>query len=137
MKAKVLMSKISMVDYRNEIRPVLDCAGLIPMAEQELAAFFNAVTELFGSELAELSAEDWLQELTAIDALPVSAREWRLITARASTRLASRLHEEPGEVVRRYMQSTKFAEDIRNFDVSDIAGVESTILIPSTSPPLK
>ncbi len=32
--------------------------------------------------------------------------------------------EEPGEVVRRYMQSTEFAEDIRNFDVSDIVGVE-------------
>jgi len=45
--------------------------------------------------------------------------------------------EEPGEVVRRYMQSTEFAEDIRNFDVSDIVGVESTILIPSTSSPLK
>ena len=39
--------------------------------------------------------------------------------------------EEPGEVVRRYMKSTEF--DIRNFDVSDIVGVESTILIPSTS----
>jgi hypothetical protein len=45
--------------------------------------------------------------------------------------------EEPGEVVRRYMQSTEFAEDIRNFDVSAIVGVESTILIPSTSSPLK
>ncbi|MGD0939662.1 MAG: NIPSNAP family protein [Terracidiphilus sp.] len=45
--------------------------------------------------------------------------------------------EEPGEVARRYMQSKEFAEDIRNFDVSDIVGVESTILIPSTSSPLK
>jgi hypothetical protein len=45
--------------------------------------------------------------------------------------------EEPGEVTRRYMQSTEFAEDIRNFDVSNIVGVESTILIPSTSSPLK
>jgi len=45
--------------------------------------------------------------------------------------------EEPGEVARRYMQSTEFAEDIRNFDVSEIVGVESTILIPSTSSPLK
>jgi len=35
------------------------------------------------------------------------------------------------------MQSKEFAEDIRNFDVSDIVGVESTILIPSTSSPLK
>ena len=45
--------------------------------------------------------------------------------------------EEPGEVARRYMQSTEFAEDIRNFDVSNIVGVESTILIPSTSSHLK
>jgi hypothetical protein len=45
--------------------------------------------------------------------------------------------EEPGEVARRYMHSTEFAEDIRNFDVSDIIGVESTILIPSTRSPLK
>jgi hypothetical protein len=45
--------------------------------------------------------------------------------------------EEPVEVVRRYMQSTGFAEEIRNFDVSGMVGVESTILIPSTSSPLK
>lgn len=30
---------------------------------------------------------------------------------------------EPGEVVRRYMQSAEFAEDIRDFDVSDILDV--------------
>jgi NIPSNAP len=45
--------------------------------------------------------------------------------------------EEPGEVARRYMQSKEFAEDTRNFDVSNIIGVESTILIPSASSPLK
>jgi hypothetical protein len=45
--------------------------------------------------------------------------------------------EEPGEVVQRYMQSTEFVEDIRNFDLSDIVGVESTIFIPSTSSPLR
>ena len=45
--------------------------------------------------------------------------------------------EEPDDVARRYMQSTEFADDIRNFNVSDIVGVESTILIPSTSSPLK
>jgi hypothetical protein len=45
--------------------------------------------------------------------------------------------DEPGEVVRRYMQSTEFAEDIKGFDVSDIVGVESTILMPSTRSPLK
>ncbi|MFZ0478726.1 MAG: hypothetical protein WAL71_06220 [Terriglobales bacterium] len=67
------------------------CADLLTMAERELSAFFNAVTQLFGAEQAELSAADWLQELREIDALPASTREWRLITAKASTRLASRV----------------------------------------------
>ena len=65
------------------------CSDLMTMAERELSAFFNAVTQLFGSEQAELSAEDWLRELIEIDGLPTSAREWRLITAKASTRLPS------------------------------------------------
>jgi hypothetical protein len=76
------------------------CADLMAMAERELSAFFNAVTQLFGSEQAELSAEDWLHELIETDGLPTSVREWRLITAKASTRLpngasASSLSTEP------------------------------------------
>ncbi len=71
------------------------CADFITMAERELSAFFDAVTQLFGPEQAELSAEDWLQELIEIGALPTSAREWRLITAKASTRLASRVIASP------------------------------------------
>jgi hypothetical protein len=65
------------------------CSDLMTMAERELSAFFNAVTQLFGSEQAELSAEDWLQELIEIDGLPTSAREWRSITAKVSTRIPS------------------------------------------------
>jgi hypothetical protein len=68
------------------------CADLMPTAERELSAFFNAVIELFGLEQAELSAEDWLQALIEIDGLPASAREWRLLTAKVSTRLASRVN---------------------------------------------
>ena len=71
------------------------CADFMTMAEQELSAFFNAVTELFGLEQAELSAEDWLRELSEIDVLPTSAREWRSITAKVSTRLASRVNASP------------------------------------------
>jgi len=71
------------------------CADFITMAERELSAFFDAVTQLFGPEQAELSAEDWLQELIEVDSLPTSAREWRLITAKASTRLASRVIASP------------------------------------------
>ena len=63
------------------------CPVLTTMAERELSAFFNAVTQLFGSKQAEVSAEDWLRELIEIDGLPTSAREWRLITAKVSTRL--------------------------------------------------
>jgi hypothetical protein len=67
------------------------CADLMTMAERELSAFFNTIAQLFGLEQAKLSAEDWLQELIEIDALPTSTREWRLLTAKASTRLASRV----------------------------------------------
>ena len=63
------------------------CADLMTMAERELSALFNAVTQLFGSEQADLSADDWLHELIEIDSLPTSSREWRLITARVLTRL--------------------------------------------------
>jgi len=72
-----------------------DCADLMTMAERELSAFFKAVSQLFGSQQAERSAEDWLNELIEIDDLPASTREWRMITAKASTRLASRVTASP------------------------------------------
>jgi hypothetical protein len=68
------------------------CPDLATMAERELSAFFNTVTQLFGAKQAEISAEDWLHELTETDGLPASAREWRLITAKVSTRLARRVN---------------------------------------------
>jgi hypothetical protein len=67
------------------------CGDLIAMGEQELAAFFNAVTELFGSEQAELSAQEWLHELVAANDLLTSTRDWRRITVKVSARLASRV----------------------------------------------
>jgi hypothetical protein len=67
------------------------CRELITMAEQELAAFFSAVTELYGAKQAELSAEDWLHELVAMRDLPASIREWRQLTVKVSARLASRV----------------------------------------------
>ena len=45
--------------------------------------------------------------------------------------------EDPAEVAQRYMRSAEFAADTRDFNISDIVGVESTILIPSRSSPLK
>ena len=71
------------------------CPDLMTMAERELSAFFNAVNQVFGPEQAEVSAKDWLRELIEIDRLPASTREWRLITAKASTRLASRVSASP------------------------------------------
>jgi hypothetical protein len=65
------------------------------MAERELAAFFSAVTELFGSEQARLSAEDWLHELAAMNSLPASTRDWRRITVEAAKRLARRADASP------------------------------------------
>jgi hypothetical protein len=67
------------------------CPDLMTMAERELSAFFKTVTHLFGSKLAELSAEDWLQELIEADGLPASVCEWRSLTAKATARLASRI----------------------------------------------
>ena len=45
--------------------------------------------------------------------------------------------DDPGEVAQRYIQSPEAANDARGFDVADILGVESTILVPSASSPLK
>jgi hypothetical protein len=46
-------------------------AAVMTMAKRELSAFFRPVTELFGSEQAEASAEDWLGELMASNDLPL------------------------------------------------------------------
>jgi hypothetical protein len=69
-----------------------DCIDLLAMAEQELQAYFNAVRELFGSEQAQLSAEEWLDELEAVRALPASARQLRMITINVARRLTGRLN---------------------------------------------
>lgn len=69
-----------------------DCADSMSLAERELTAFFRAVTELFGSELAELSAKQWLRELEGTEDLPASTREWRRVTAKAAAWLANRIN---------------------------------------------
>lgn len=82
----------SLAPYKSLKNSNSRCADFMTMAERELSAFFNAVTQLFGSEQAELSAQDWLRESSEIDGLPASTREWRLFTAKVSTRLASRVN---------------------------------------------
>jgi hypothetical protein len=61
-------------------------------AERELSAFTGAVTELFGTEQARVSTEDWLEELTLMDRPSRSMeRKWRTVTIAAAARLAKRL----------------------------------------------
>ena len=85
------MNPLARYKPSNISNPNDPCPDLVTMAERELSAFFNATTQSFGAEQAELSAEDWLRELIEIDGLPASTREWRLITAKATARLASRV----------------------------------------------
>lgn len=68
------------------------CSELAKKAEQEFGAFVVAVTQLFGSEEARVSAEDWLRELETARLNPASSREWRRITVNASARLANRVN---------------------------------------------
>jgi hypothetical protein len=69
-----------------------DSASEMHRAEGELSAFIRAVKELYGSEQARLSAEDWLDEAELIDSPPRSTnRDWRTVTIAASVRLANRL----------------------------------------------
>jgi hypothetical protein len=66
---------------------------------------------------------------------------WTAIAADAPPRLfvlvSYAAGQDPGEIEHRYMQSKEFADDISGFDVSDIVGVESTVLIPSARSPLQ
>jgi hypothetical protein len=62
------------------------------LAERELSAFISAVTQMFGTEQARASTEDWLEESELMDGPPRSAnRNWRSVTIAASARLASRV----------------------------------------------
>ena len=45
--------------------------------------------------------------------------------------------DDPVEVAQRYIQSPEAVNDAQGFDIADILGVESTILVPSASSPLK
>jgi hypothetical protein len=87
----------------NERRPIpldewktrhsLADADLMIIAERELGAFIRAVTELFGPEQARLAAEDWVDELELMDALPRPTRcDWGSVTVAASAQLARRLN---------------------------------------------
>jgi hypothetical protein len=65
------------------------------MAERELGAFFQVVSQLHGPEEAEISAQDWLDELElqACIAEP-TPREWRSVTIDAANRLSKRVSKQ-------------------------------------------
>jgi hypothetical protein len=87
------MNSFARFKSSNQFNP--SCAESLTMGERELSAFFQAVTQLFGAEQAELSAEDWLDqlgELVEINDLPRSTHGWRAISSRTLTRLAARVN---------------------------------------------
>jgi hypothetical protein len=47
----------------------------IRLAEREFSAFISAVKELLGSDQAQLSAVDWLDELELMDGQPGSTSD--------------------------------------------------------------
>jgi hypothetical protein len=71
------------------------CEDQVNMAERELSAFMQAVTELFGPEQARLSAEDWLDESEQDESEQMdspqraTSRDWRAVTVTALARLAT------------------------------------------------
>jgi len=80
-------------EWKNSLSPA--DAYLMVIAERELGAFIRAVTELFGPEQARLAAEDWIDELELMDALPApTRRDWGSVTIAAAAQLARRLNTD-------------------------------------------
>jgi hypothetical protein len=68
------------------------CEEQISLAERELSAFVNAITNLFGPQQERFAAEVWLAELEQADSAPRGTlRDWRAVSVAASARLASLL----------------------------------------------
>lgn len=79
------------------------------LAETELASFVAAVTRLYGSEQAKVSAEDWLEESELMDSPPRSEdRNWRAVTVAAVARLANRINPDPSMSLSASGPNTKY-----------------------------
>lgn len=64
--------------------------------------------------------------------------QWSRPRANTCTLRASPVEgDDPVEVAQRYIQSPEAANDAKGFDVADILGVDSMILVPSASSPLR
>jgi hypothetical protein len=82
---------INSLGFDQEVANDLD--GLLTAAERELAALFTAVTELFGSEQARLTAQEWLEEVESLDSLPgPTSHDWRQVTIAVLARRAKWLN---------------------------------------------
>lgn len=69
-------------------------------AEQELASFHRAVTELYGPAEADRAAEDWLSAFESARGVSASL-SWHRISQAAASRLASRRAAgQPGPIGR-------------------------------------
>lgn len=80
-----------MTDHENFSDPIYE--QQVRLADRELFTFVDAVTELYGTEQARLSAGDWLDESDLMDSPPRSeARNWHAVTIAASARLANRVN---------------------------------------------
>jgi len=61
-------------------------------AHRELAAFYEAVSEMYGAEEATRAASEWIEVLEKMDpASSGSPQDWRLTTIAAAGDLASRV----------------------------------------------
>jgi hypothetical protein len=69
------------------------CDKQLHTAERELMAFMAAVTELYGSRVARIAADDWILELELISSpSKLTDSDFRRNTIAASAKLANRLH---------------------------------------------
>jgi hypothetical protein len=67
------------------------CAELASIAERELAAYFQAVTELYGDTYARLMAEEWIRHFD-VGHIPIESarRACRLVTLSAAASVVER-----------------------------------------------
>jgi hypothetical protein len=97
---------VPLYERKNSHSPAV--ADLMVIAERELGAFIRAVTELFGPEQARLAAEDWVNELELMDALPgATRRDWASVTIAASAQLARRVNTDVDRPTRVVSTDTK------------------------------
>ncbi len=72
--------------------PVLDCFQVLKSAEREIASFHRAVSELYGSEMAQKAVLDWLEVMEGMTIPPDDTiAYWRRVTIFAADRLAIRI----------------------------------------------